>query len=41
MLPRIGFDSGLKVAERWTELLEHTIEGSWRGDRDLYEKFYQ
>jgi len=37
MLPRIGFDSGLAVAERWVGLMTHTIEGSWRKDRKLYE----
>ena len=41
MLPRIGFDSGLAVAERWAELLAHTIEGGWRQDRELYERYYR
>ncbi len=39
--PGSGFFAGTDCAERWSKLLENTLEGGWKRDRAVFEKCYR
>ena len=36
----VGFMAGIEAATRWTRLLTRGLEGGWKRDRQLFEKYY-
>ncbi len=40
MCPDNGFFSGLVVAERWANLFHMNLEGEWKNDQPLFDKYY-
>ena len=40
MCPDIGFFSGLILAERWAGLFNMNLEGAWKNDQSLFNKYY-
>ena len=40
MCPDNGFFSGLLIAERWAGLFHMDLEGEWKNDRHLFNKYY-
>lgn len=40
MCPDNGFFSGLLMAERWKNLLNSNLEGEWKNDKKLFDKYY-
>lgn len=40
MCPDNGFFSGLLMAERWAGLFHMNLEGEWKNDRYLFDKYY-
>lgn len=40
MCPDNGFFSGLVMAERWQKLLDFNLEGEWKNDKKLFDKYY-
>ncbi|KIR01238.1 Nitrogenase (molybdenum-iron) reductase and maturation protein NifH / Nitrogenase FeMo-cofactor scaffold and assembly protein NifE [Lachnospiraceae bacterium TWA4] len=40
MIPRIGFYSGIEIAERWVKLLNTTKKGGWMNDEILFKKYF-
>ena len=36
----IGFYSGIREAKEWTKLFYNQLEGRWRHDRSVFEKYY-
>lgn len=42
-LPRdqaVGFFAGATAAQEWTRIIENTVEGSWKHDRAIFEKYH-
>ena len=35
-----GFWTGIEAAEKWVKYLDHTLEGRWRYDRAIFEKYH-
>ena len=40
MCPDTGFFSGLVLAERWVNLINLNLEGEWKNDKNLFNKYY-
>lgn len=40
LCPDIGFFSGCSMVERWTSLMELKLQGEWKKDEQLFEKYY-
>lgn len=40
MCPDTGFFSGLLLAERWVTLMNMNLEGEWKNDKVLFNKYY-
>lgn len=40
LCPDNGFFSGVLMAERWANLLHMDLEGEWKNDRRLFNKYY-
>lgn len=40
MCPDTGFFSGLILAERWVNLISMNMEGEWKNDKVLFNKYY-
>lgn len=40
MCPDNGFFSGLYMAERWVSLFHMNLEGEWKNDQPLFDKYY-
>lgn len=40
MCPDVGFDSGLRLAERWARLLRLNLKGGWKQDERLFKQYY-
>ncbi|MEE0201329.1 MAG: nitrogenase component 1 [Muricomes sp.] len=40
MCPDAGFFSGLVLAERWAGLFNMNMEGEWKNDQSLFNKYY-
>ncbi len=40
MCPDTGFFSGLLLAERWVNLFHINLEGEWKNDKSLFNKYY-
>ena len=38
--PSVGFFAGVEAARKWTRLLDEAIEGGWKRDRAVFEKYY-
>ncbi len=36
----VGFYAGTDVAQRWAGLMENALEGRWKRDKSLFEKYY-
>lgn len=36
----VGFYAGTDAAQRWAGLLENALEGRWKRDKSLFEKYY-
>lgn len=39
MCPDNGFFSGIAMAEKWKELLSANLEGEWKNDKELFDKY--
>ena len=40
MMQPVGFQSGIRILERWADLLHAQREGGWVNDRELFRKYY-
>ncbi len=40
MVPEVGFFSGLSVVERWAEMIGKNLEGAWKNDSELFDRYY-
>lgn len=40
MCPDNGFFSGINMAEKWKNLLDFNLEGEWKNDKKLFDKYY-
>lgn len=40
MCPDSGFFTGLEMVERWAGLFDMNLEGEWKNDRRLFDKYY-
>lgn len=40
MCPDVGFFSGLIIARRWVNLFDMNLEGEWKDDQQLFNKYY-
>ena len=40
MCPDTGFFSGILTAERWAGLFHTNLEGAWKNDQHLFDKYY-
>ncbi len=40
MLPDIGFFSGILMVERWAEMIGRNLEGEWKNDAELFDRYY-
>ncbi|WP_409969213.1 nitrogenase component 1 [Bengtsoniella intestinalis] len=40
MCPDVGFFAGIRLAERWADLLHTNQEGEWNHDKVLFDKFH-
>lgn len=40
MCPDVGFDSAIKLARRWAQLLKLDLKGDWREDERLFKEYY-
>ncbi len=40
MCPNVGFESGIVLARRWALLLKMNLEGGWKDDESLFDRYY-
>ncbi len=40
MCPYVGFESGIMLAKRWALLLKMNLDGGWKNDESLFDKYY-
>lgn len=40
MCPYAGFESGIMLAKRWALLLKMNLEGGWKDDESLFDRYY-
>lgn len=37
----IGFMAGVQCARKWVKIMENSLEGGWKRDRAIFEKYYR
>ena len=40
MCPYVGFESGIMLAKRWALLLKMNLDGGWKDDESLFDRYY-